>query len=169
MTTQRTGRWTCPHCGSNNFETVTSCWKCNTSSGNGTSPPASLPPTSYRQEERSPLHATPAAMPPLQATYPSLAYTGDPGVAKRAAIALAITLPWIGLPVGWVFMMIEDSRRQAIGRVCAAWSMIALVFHILLMFVSMQAVGGMLSQVLPMLQQMQKGSGDAGGGGGVGR
>jgi hypothetical protein len=74
--------------------------------------------------------------------------SGDPGAARRAAIALAITMPWLGLPVGWIFMMIEDSRKQAVGRVCAVWSMIALVFHFLLMFAMAGTVLGPLREAL---------------------
>jgi hypothetical protein len=50
-------------------------------------------------------------------------------------------LPFIGLPVGWIFMMIEDERRQAIGRICAVWSLVSLVLQLLLMFACAQAVG----------------------------
>lgn len=96
--------------------------------------------------------------------------SGDSGVARRAAIALALTIPWIGLPVGWVFMMIEDSRKQAIGRVCAVWSMIALIFHLLIMFVMAQSAGSLLLKtLLPLVDALSKGQGGGGGmsGGGM--
>lgn len=103
------------------------------------------------------------------AVYAPPPVTGDSGAAKRAAIALALTIPWIGLPVGWVFMMIEDSRRQAIGRVCVNWSLIALVFHLLLMFVAAQAAGGLLQTLLKpaMDAAMQSGSRAGAGSGGA--
>ena len=129
---QRSGRITCPRCGANNFDTVTACWKCGTALGSGAAagspaPPASTIPLTVPPVER-PAQApqqtayTPVAYP--SATTPPPALSGNTGVAKRAAFALGITIPWIGLPVGWVFMMIEDSRKQAIGRICAVWSMI---------------------------------------------
>lgn len=79
-----------------------------------------------------------------KAAYPASRTGGDPGVARRAAIALALTLPFIGLPVGWVFMMIEDERKQAIGRVCAVWSCISLVLQLMLMFAAAQSLGPVL-------------------------
>ena len=110
---------------------------------------------------------TPQPMMGAAAAYP--VSTGDPGSARRAAIALALTLPWIGLPVGWIFMMIEDDRKQAIGRVCAVWSAIALIFHLLLMFVAVQSVGTLLKETLNIMKSVQQsqgaGGGDMGGGG----
>ena len=78
-------------------------------------------------------------------------------------------MPWLGLPVGWVFMMIEDHRKQAIGRLCANWSMIALVFHLLLMFVAMQSVGSVLLKTVDILKSVQQSQSEgAGGAGGLG-
>ena len=146
---QRTERISCPRCGANNFDTVTACWKCGTALGSGAAAgiSASLPPTvpaaSYSVERA----ITPAQNPYGSAgaaaghpnTYmnaaPALpAASGDTGLAKRAAFWLGVTIPWIGLPIGWVFMMIEDSRKQSIGRVCVLWSVIGLLFHLVLFF-----------------------------------
>jgi len=132
---QRAGRITCPRCGANNFDTVTSCWKCGAPVGAAMAAPPvpmpapalSSPPPSFAYE-RAPA-PMPYAVPPP---------TGDSGAARRAAIALALTLPFIGLPVGWVFMMIEDRQKQAIGRLCATWSLIALVLHLLLTYIMIQ-------------------------------
>lgn len=166
---QHTGRLTCPRCGANNFDTVSVCWKC--------AAPLADPPQVQPIRMAAPIQPTVAIERPVSAYTPALAYVpaapayapsvdGDLGVARRAAILLALTLPWIGLPVGWVFMMIEDSRKQAIGRVCAAWSMIALVFHLLLMFVAAQSLGGMLKMALDVVAKSaaQGSSRDAGGG-----
>ena len=78
---------------------------------------------------------------------------GDPGMARRAAVLLALTIPWIGLPIGWTFMMMEDRKRQAIGRYCANWSMIALVFHLLLSFVFVQSLQAYLPLVMGILSK----------------
>jgi len=147
---QRAGRITCPRCGANNFDTVTSCWKCGSPVGQmaGTPMPAAMPqpaaamppmspsPVQYTQE-RAPAPAyQPAPMP-----------TGDSGVAKRAALALGLTIPFVGLPVGWVFMMIEDRNKQAIGRWCAMWSMIGLVLHLFVTWF-------MIQQSVPLMIQL---------------
>jgi hypothetical protein len=65
-------------------------------------------------------------------------------------------MPYIGLPVGWAFMMMNDRERQDIGKFCVNWSMAAMVFHLLLMWVSfealvptMQAMFGMAAKLAP--------------------
>src|SRR5689334_20708673 len=170
---QRAGRISCPRCGANNFDTVTACWKCGTALGAGTaaalpvSPPSALP-SAVSSVER------PASPPSQPTAYPQMGYapaapavaapSGDSGVAKRAAFALGIGIPWIGLPVGWIFMMIEDSRKQAIGRVCAVWSMIGLVLHLLLFyFMVQQSVPFMLRLLVPVVDATARSRGAGGG------
>ena len=152
---QRAGRLTCPRCGANNFDTVTSCWKCGAPVGAaGMAPSAPAPtvntpaPTAYVQERAPAAYSQPA---PMSYTAPAPAITGDSGVARRAAIALALTIPFVGLPVGWVFMMIEDRNKQAIGRVCAVWSMIGLVLHLILTYFMVQGTVKMLGSLLPQV------------------
>ena len=152
MTASRSGRIACPRCGANNFESVSACWKCSAPLTAASPVPSAPASGGYVGSERA---AVPSA--PFTAPAPS----GDSGVAARAAIALALTFPWIGLPVGWVFMMIEDRRKQAIGRICAVWSMIALVFHLLLMFAFMSAVGGFIREVMGISSAL-KGQGTGG-------
>src|ERR1041385_4297041 len=85
---QRAGRIICPQCGANNFDTVTSCWKCGAPVGAGapvtaTAPILSAPAYAERMPQQSQPIAYAPAMPPIT--------TGDAGVARRAAIALALT------------------------------------------------------------------------------
>jgi hypothetical protein len=147
---QSASRITCPRCGANNFDTVTSCWKCGAPVGQMAGPPTSAPiqqsqavlpslssaPLQYAQE-RVPGPVMQAA--PLP--------TGDSGVAKRAALLLGLTIPFVGLPVGWVFMMIEDRNKQAVGRWCAMWSMIGLVLHLFVTWF-------MIQQSVPLMIQL---------------
>ena len=141
---QRAGRLTCPKCGANNFDTVTSCWKCGTPMGAGGAAMAAMPmsaPAAPAYVERAPQSSPQMAYaPPASAPIP----TGDSRMARRAAIALALTIPWIGLPVGWIFMMIEDRSKQSVGRVCANWSIAALIVHLVLMFWATQATMSLL-------------------------
>jgi hypothetical protein len=134
---QRAGRITCPRCGANNFDTVTSCWKCGAPVGSAasapampmTAPVAGIPaiPPSYGQERA-----------PLPIPYSPPAPSGDANMARRAAVLLALTIPFIGLPVGWIFMMIEDRNKQAVGRLCATWSLIGLLLHLVVTYVMVQ-------------------------------
>ena len=118
---QTSGRIACPRCGANNFETVTACWKCgaplngaaSANSANAASSASSASAASTFAGGYVNAGAERAAGVPNPAVFmtPPVANSGDSGVATRAAIALALTFPWIGLPVGWCFMMIEDRRK----------------------------------------------------------
>ena len=154
---QNAGRLACPRCGANNFDTVSACWKCSAPLSSGGQN------ISQQQQSLSLSPNQPATAPVYASTARS---SGDSGVARRAAIALAVCLPWIGLPVGWVFMMIEDERKQTIGKVCVMWSAIALVFHCLFMFAATSAFVGTIRSLLPMVQSLQRGQN--GGSGGLG-
>ncbi len=162
---QSSGRLTCPRCGANNFETVSACWKCSAPLGGAGGASASSSASAAAAFSGSPgmgAERVSGSAGPAVFMTPPVAATGDSGVATRAAIALALTFPWIGLPVGWCFMMIEDRRKQAIGRICAVWSMIALVFHLLFTFVLLQSV---MSQILPILTGVMKARSESGGSG----
>ncbi len=155
---QHAGRITCPRCGTNNFDNMTNCWKCNNPlvSGMGAASERAMAPAGYAP---SPISERAFSAPVFS--------NGDPNVAHRAAIALALVIPWVGLPVGWVFMMIEDSRKQAVGRVCVVWSSIALFFHLLLMYAFAASAASLLRQVvLPAIsgavQNMNRGNGGGG-------
>lgn len=159
----RSGRLVCPRCGTNNFDTVSVCWKCAAPLGAAALPAAGIPqaapfpqnvPSAYGNREYAP---PPAAL-PMAAAYP-MAPTGSRSVAVRAALALAITIPWIGLPVGWAFMMVEDRQRQSIGRLCATVSLISLFVHLFLMAVTIRPL---MTQSLSLLVRMMQGG--AGGG-----
>ncbi len=150
-----TGRWTCPRCGSNNFDTVTQCWKCNSARiGGAVAPPppaASTPVYNVPQERVASAPVFPAAM--------SLPSGGDPQVAKRAAILLALSLPYIGLPVGWAFMMVEDYKKQAIGRFCVWWSCVGLIVHLVFGFIALQSLTAVALKVLVPMLSSQNGKG----------
>ncbi len=152
--TQSGGRITCPRCGTNNFNTVSACWKCGATLAGGGAVPAmsSAAPTNAPRQEYSSSY-----VPPVVSAY------GDPAVAKRAAFWLAMVFPWFGLPIGWAFMMIEDHKRQAIGKYCATWSIIALIFHCLFLFASIQVT---VSRLLPFLMQTAASAQRGAGGGG---
>lgn len=125
-------RVTCPRCGANNFDSVSTCWKCQ-------APLSAARPPVF--QERS-LAVAPGA---------AAMQSGDPSVARRAAVALGVAIPYVGLPVGWVFMMIEDQRKQEVGRICVYWSLISLVVQTVLMFIAAQAMVPFLMSALHAL------------------
>ncbi len=93
---------------------------------------------------------------------------GDEGAAKRSALWMAITMPYVGLPVGWAFIMTADRKKQEIGRFCILWSSVAMVFHVLLLFVAMQSLTPMLASLPGIIKSVQQGQSGGGGGGGGG-
>ncbi len=159
--TQRTARLTCPKCGANNFDTVTNCWKCSTPLAGGYAPqpltPAAPVPQGYGLER--------SAQAPAPVYYPPAQPSGDMNVANRAAFWLGVTIPFVGLPVGWVFMMFDDQKKQRIGKVCVMWSLFAMIFHIAftMMFVKW-TTSGLVNNILPLVKGMSRGP--AGGGDG---
>ena len=162
---QRVSRIACPRCGANNFDNVSACFKCGAPLGSvvpvasapSVSAPVGMPPVAAASA--APQHYAP----PIGRVALSGYAEGDSAAAQRAAALLGLTFPWIGLPVGWVFVMLEDPRRQAIGRSCVWWSVIGLVIHLFLMLLSVKAVVGTLAPVLQGV--MQSRSAGAGGGG----
>lgn len=136
------------------MDSVTSCWKCYT------------PLTASAAQLVPPAQAMPGAPAERPGAYvPVTSNAGDPAVATRAAILLALVIPFIGLPAGWIFMMIEDKRLQRVGRICVQWSLIGLLFHVVLTGIMMKsAAEGLLKYGLPMMKNMAPGGSSAGGG-----
>lgn len=121
---QRSGRIACPRCGANNFDTVTVCWKC------------SAPLTGAAQHAPT----APGSVAPAPAqTYAARSAPGSTATSDRAAVWLGLLFPYFGLPVGLVFMMLDDDRKQQLGRTCVLWSCLSLVLHIV--FMSAAALG----------------------------
>ncbi|CEK16894.1 DUF7577 domain-containing protein [Chthonomonas calidirosea] len=146
------GRIVCPRCGANNFDTASFCWKCQ-SPLSGTAPIVGNPPPRAGTSEAGRAYVPPTVL------------AGDEGMAKRAALWLAITLPYVGLPIGWAFMMMSDNRqRQQIGKFCVLWSCVAMVFHLLLLFVGLQSLTSMLSSLPSLIHSLQGANGGGLGG-----
>ena len=152
--TQSAGRRTCNRCGANNFDTVTACWKCGAPLASGA---VSKPVQPAYAPERP---IAPAYTAPAVAGYAD----GDTAMANRAAVFLALTLPFIGLPVGWIFMMIEERRKQAVGRLCATRSLIALVLHLV---VTAALVAGAVPYLLQYMDSGRRGGSNSGASGGL--
>ena len=168
---QRGGRIVCPRCGSNNFDTVTACWKCSAPLAGGVAAQGYTP---------SPMSAAPAAAGVTAAgRAEGLVYgaataahqMGDSARANRAAFWLGMLFPYFGFPIGLAFMMCDDRRRQEVGRICILWSTLSGAIHLLLMFVSLLGLRELLVSVLGIaksgaMRGMPSGGGLGGGLGG---
>jgi uncharacterized membrane protein len=87
-------RVVCRQCGSNNFATQAACWKCGTALAAAVS--SALTP--------SPVAAS--ALPAPQAESPT---------ALWSSLFLGILFPFIAIPVGFIFLMLDDRRKAQIG------------------------------------------------------
>lgn len=104
----------CLYCGANNFPTSTTCWQC-----------------------KRPLRAAPAGAPvpsPASPALPSLQAASrqtfaDTALALKAAAALGLMFPYVGLPVGIVFLMLDDPRKTQLGWVTIGWSVLGTVLN----------------------------------------
>lgn len=171
---QKAGRIVCPRCGANNFDTVSTCWKCTAPLSGGALPvtpvvPPSAAPSAYPAPAAPPL--SPAER--LQHTANTAAFAmsgagtvpGNPAVANRAAFWLGILFPYFGIPLALAFMMCDDRRRQEVGRICLLWSSISMVVHLLLGFVTLLGMRQYIAFAFGSLRgQMQRGGGLGGGG-----
>lgn len=114
-----TGRTICSQCGANNFQTQAACWKCGAALFSG-----SVPPAGGGAASGPSARPASAAAPVLPASPPV-----DPVVASASAIALAALFPYVALPVGIVFLMLDDRRKLEIGRVAIVAGLIFTIAH----------------------------------------
>jgi hypothetical protein len=149
------GRITCPKCGSNNFDTVSVCWKC--SNPLSAAAAAQMNPQPQSSSAQGPSYAAPTYTAPAQGGFVNdMAYRavsvagtlGDQAKANRAAFWLGMLFPYFGFPIGLAFMMCDDARKQEVGRLCILWSCLSGVVHLLLMFVSLLGMRTMFAAML---------------------
>jgi hypothetical protein len=115
----------------NNFATQAACWKCGAA--------LSATPASGRA----------AAVPPATPSSSPLPVTNaDPAIADWAAVALALLFPWVAVPAGLVFLMLDDRRKIQLGKLTLIWGVLATVLHL---FVTAWLVREAVSQVRGLL------------------
>ncbi len=145
------GRVVCPKCGSNNFDTVSVCWKCGGMLNSGASGYSPQPP----QRQNVPVDVPQQSYAPDAYGYrtaPAQVNSGDSGKANRAAFWLGMTMPYFGLPIGLAFMMCDDRRRQEVGRLCIIWSTLSGIVHLLFTVASFIGMSRYIAGVLPALK-----------------
>lgn len=153
-------RVVCPQCGSNNFDTVTSCWKCGAGLSRGVAVPAPGAPYAAKGggESTGSSSWTGAATPTR---------AGNPKAANAAAIALGLLMPYFGLAIGLGFMMFDDRRRQEVGRICLLWSILSSALHVLFFFLAVLSMRTFLGEFLAGLQSSRGGAVPGGSGMGI--
>lgn len=92
-------------------------------------------------------------------------------LAPKAAAALSLMFPFIGLPVGMVFLMLDDPRKTQIGWITIGWSVAGSVLNAIFFLVTLGPTLAILKSMLPQsghgsipgLPSLPLPSGDSGG------
>lgn len=142
------GRVICVRCGANNFDTQAACWKCGAALAAGAAP--SMPPQQRHPGATAAGGGAPQQAPvnPAFAAPQRPAYTTvDPAIAVWSSVGLAFFFPFVAVPVGIVFLMLDDRRKAEIGRITLIWGLVFSLFQtigsFLLIREPMQAVMGL--------------------------
>jgi len=114
----------------NNFATQAACWRCGTSLSGGGSAISAGP------GRAAPTSNMPAATRPVANV--------DPAVATWAAWILAFLFPFVAVPVGLVFLMLDDRRRAEIGKTTLVAGTIFSLLHLLATWAMLQPVIGVV-------------------------
>jgi len=153
-----TGRLICARCGSNNFDTQAACWKC----GTPLAAPGAPPPAAAARVPAAPREAGVAAgapSPPPSVAAPRPVAGVDPGVANWTGIISGLLLPYFMLPVGIVFMMLDDRRRLEVGRNTVIASLVGTLLHIFVTGLMLAPLFQLFTKVLgPVLGGEQRGA-----------
>ena len=120
------GRVRCLYCGANNFPASASCWQCGrplkaVPAGTPATGPAFAPPVS----------ASPAYTSSLASS------VADTRLANKAAAALGLLFPYVGIPVGIVFLMLDDPRKTQLGWITIGWSVVGSVLNAIALFATL--------------------------------
>lgn len=133
------GRVRCLYCGANNFPSSITCWQCSRPLKAMPAPPSANTPASL-----------PSSLPPgpfpAAAVRPALT---ESALAPKAAAALGMLFPFVGLPAGMIFLMLDDPRKTQIGWLLIGWSIAGTVLSVISLAVTLGPVWAVLRGLLP--------------------
>lgn len=117
------GRVRCLYCGANNFPASAACWQC--------SRPLKTTPSGMAAPGQTEVTSGPSLMSsPLMASAPAMrAPAIELSLAPKAAAALGLMFPYVGLPVGIIFLMLDDPRKTQLGWLLIGWSVLGSVLN----------------------------------------
>jgi predicted cobalt transporter CbtA len=169
MSTSSTSeRVVCASCSANNFATQAACWKCgksltstNTNTHTSPAPRPSVAPAGYAANSPRPVTgvAGPALATPAMYDRPVQSEYVSPGNATAAAVVLGLLFPTFAIPVGIVFLMLDNKRKAAIGWQNIIWGVAGFAVHLVITAISLAPVIPMLnllSKTLSVRQQQQQ-------------
>ena len=129
------GRVRCLYCGANNFPASAACWQCSR-------PLKAMRPPSAGDV---PAGSASASLPGVAAR-PALV---ESALAPKAAAALGMLFPYVGLPAGMIFLMLDDPRKTQIGWILIGWSLAGTVLSVISLAATLGPVWALLKGMLP--------------------
>ena len=132
------GRVRCLYCGANNFPASAACWQCGR--------PLKAAPAGGAEPGGSPFPAAPF---PGAATRPAFRAASESALAPKAAAAMGLLFPYIGIPVGIVFLMLDDPRKTQLGWMMIGWSVAGTVLNTVAFSVLTAILAPFLKDLLP--------------------
>ena len=133
------GRVRCLYCGANNFPSSAACWQCSRPlKAMPATPPANAPgalPPSFSSD-----------LTPTSVSRPALA---ESPLAPKAAAALGMLFPYVGLPAGMIFLMLDDPRKTQLGWLLIGWSIAGTILSVASLAVTLGPVWAVLRSLLP--------------------
>ncbi len=129
------GRVRCLYCGANNFPASAACWQCSRPLHPMPAPAGGPAPQS-----------SPSAAVPNIAVRPALA---ESPLAPKAAAALGMLFPFVGLPAGMIFLMLDDPRKTQLGWLLIGWSAAGTVINVISLAATLGPVWALLRGLLP--------------------
>ncbi len=73
----------------------------------------------------------------------------ESALAPKAAAALGMLFPFVGLPAGIIFLMLDDPRKTQIGWLLIGWSMLGSVLGIVPLLLTLGPLWALLKGMLP--------------------
>lgn len=134
------GRVRCLYCGANNFPASAACWQCGR--------PLKAVPAGSPEALASPLPPPLPGIAPAQRASASRPLA-ESALAPKAAAALGLMFPYVGLPVGIVFLMLDDPRKTQIGWMTIGWSVLGTVLNSLAFSVLLGFLAPLLKGLAP--------------------
>jgi hypothetical protein len=126
-------RVVCASCSANNFATQAACWKCGKSlSATATAaPPIANNSPSPAFASSTPAFASPATVSAVSYERPVASEYVSPSTATAAAVVLGLLFPALAIPVGIIFLMLDNKRKTAIGWQNIIWGVVGSVLHLI--------------------------------------
>lgn len=73
----------------------------------------------------------------------------ESALAPKAAAAMGLIFPYFGIPIGMVFLMLDDSRKTQLGWMMIIWSVIGTVLNTLAFSALMAFIAPFLKDLVP--------------------